>query len=73
MWSKEGCRNVTNGIDYVDCACNHTTSYALLISITDVDDPHSHTNNVLTVLTYVGCAVSLVFLITSFVIFIYLE
>ena len=77
VWSKDGCTIDTHNAQMcygdnndvnIDCMCNHTTSYAILMSFSDYESPYS-----LTIVSYVGCGVSLVFLITSFIIFIYLK
>lgn len=72
VWSEDGCRGIRNGNKSVTCMCNHTTSYAVLMTFTDYT-PSEDDEFILTVMTYVGCAISLIFLTISFVLFVYLE
>ncbi|XP_048584322.1 uncharacterized protein LOC5520593 isoform X2 [Nematostella vectensis] len=57
IWSNEGCHVTDNG----GCACNHLTSFAMIFSppgqARDGDDPLTKS---LTIVSYVGCAISLV-------------
>nr|XP_006817910.1 PREDICTED: uncharacterized protein LOC100373477 [Saccoglossus kowalevskii] len=57
-WSEYGCQ-VTNTLpNYTWCACNHTTSFAILMQVTEIEISEEH-ELALTVITYIGCAISL--------------
>ena len=49
-WSSEGCRLTSDVIDKAECACDHLTSFALLmvcrdqVYFTNVNSPHTHTH-----------------------------
>ncbi|XP_032906759.1 adhesion G protein-coupled receptor E3-like [Amblyraja radiata] len=65
VWSREGC--VTYGFNqtYVDCQCDHLTSFAILMAPVDLkDDRH------LEVITYICLIISLLCLAASIAIFV---
>ncbi|XP_042878351.1 latrophilin Cirl-like isoform X5 [Penaeus japonicus] len=58
-WSDEGCRVVCHNRSHVTCKCDHLTNFAVLMEKSDggaAEDPQA----ALRILVYVGCAVSLV-------------
>ncbi|XP_052810109.1 adhesion G protein-coupled receptor L3-like [Mya arenaria] len=62
-WSTSGCHVVSSNGSQVQCACNHLTNFALLMS------PYKSTNEVLQkismVITYIGCGLSILALIVT--------
>ncbi|XP_072025149.1 adhesion G-protein coupled receptor G2-like [Amphiura filiformis] len=68
-WSTEGCTFVGVENDRVVCQCNHLTNFAVLMDITG----HNMTGLqalVLDLITYIGCAFSMVALVITLTIFI---
>ena len=75
LWSSDGCTTLENrGDNSVTCQCTHLTSFAVLIQFTEHHtDDETAEGKALTLISQVGCAVSLFCLITTFSVFIYLE
>jgi len=73
LWLEDGC--VTEDTDTGDvlCKCNHLTSFAVLMRYTDYVAEEEMETTALTLIGYIGIAVSLFCLITTFSVFIYLE
>ncbi|XP_072026659.1 adhesion G-protein coupled receptor G7-like [Amphiura filiformis] len=65
-WSTEGCTFVGIENDRVVCQCNHLTNFAVLMDITG----HGRIDAALNVITYVGCAISIIALVLTLCIFI---
>ncbi|XP_038068285.1 adhesion G protein-coupled receptor L2-like [Patiria miniata] len=65
-WSDKGCRLVSSNQTHSACACNHLTNFAILMDVTGTHTkiPVIH-EKVLTVLTFVGCSISIVCLFIS--------
>ncbi|XP_077992799.1 uncharacterized protein LOC144446830 [Glandiceps talaboti] len=58
FWSNHGCVVTMATDDFTQCHCNHTTSFAILVQFTEVKMTREHERS-LSIITYVGCAVSL--------------
>ena len=59
-WSDRGCKQVKNEAGRVKCHCDHMTNFAVLFSASGPrthDDKHAMA---LSIISYVGCAISLV-------------
>ncbi|XP_078355587.1 adhesion G-protein coupled receptor G6-like [Oculina patagonica] len=62
-WSDRGCRQMKNEAGRVQCHCDHMTNFAVLFS---AGGPKTHGDNdnkhamALSIISYVGCAISLV-------------
>ncbi|XP_070535360.1 adhesion G protein-coupled receptor L4-like [Ptychodera flava] len=70
VWSDEGCQVVETSLHTTICSCNHLTSFAILMQPVDFHIPESH-QKALSIITFVGCGVSLVSLFATFVILAY--
>ncbi|XP_035235185.1 adhesion G-protein coupled receptor D2 [Anguilla anguilla] len=67
-WSTEGCQVISTGKTSTSCYCNHTTNFALLLQVYEVQrSPEDQ--SALQVLTLIGCGVSLCGLILTFILF----
>ncbi|GMR38808.1 hypothetical protein PMAYCL1PPCAC_09003, partial [Pristionchus mayeri] len=66
-WSTRGCTLVMTNISTSVCQCNHLTSFAILMDITG--ELSEMENTALDVVTVVGCAISIVCLLLSFLVF----
>ena len=75
LWSSDGCTTLEKREDNsVTCQCTHLTSFAVLIQFTEHHtDDETAEGKALTLISQIGCAVSLFCLITTFSVFIYLE
>uniref|UniRef100_A0A3Q2PBW2 Adhesion G-protein coupled receptor G2-like n=1 Tax=Fundulus heteroclitus TaxID=8078 RepID=A0A3Q2PBW2_FUNHE len=60
-WDDHGCRKYNSTPDYTTCLCDHLTHFGVLLDVsrTQLDPVHEH---ILTIITYVGCGVSSLFL-----------
>lgn len=56
-WSKDGCKTEQSGENHTVCQCNHLTYFTVLVDLNRQPVPHLLE---LTVITYLGCAVSLI-------------
>ncbi|XP_077977818.1 adhesion G-protein coupled receptor G6-like [Glandiceps talaboti] len=70
-WSDKGCvlaTNVTESDNITVCQCNHLTNFALLLDIYDggskIDSSHQ---KALSIISYIGCAISLLALIVTLI------
>nr|XP_020472779.1 adhesion G-protein coupled receptor G1-like [Monopterus albus] len=69
-WSKDGCETSDSGAEFI-CTCNHLSFFAVLVNpILSVDERNSMA---LGYITYIGSALSILFLIISLIIFICLR
>nr|XP_039261734.1 uncharacterized protein LOC120337897 [Styela clava] len=63
-WSPNGCRLISTSQDSTECECNHLTSFAILMDT--VGTELSEENELaLSLLTYIGCSMSVVCLLLS--------
>ncbi|KAM4694428.1 adhesion G protein-coupled receptor F5-like [Discoglossus pictus] len=60
-WDNTGCTAVFTG-DYVDCQCNHLTSFSILMSSGGIDD------KVLDLITYIGVGISIFSLVVCIIV-----
>ncbi|XP_056006787.1 latrophilin Cirl-like [Ostrea edulis] len=58
-WSYNGCSVLRTSVTNTSCYCNHTTNFAILMQVKDFEMDSIH-DTALSVITYVGCTVSLV-------------
>ena len=59
-WSMEGCFYSGTKSGHVTCHCDHMTNFAILLTADqDRDERDSDHRDVLSVISYVGCGVSL--------------
>ncbi|KAG7332011.1 hypothetical protein KOW79_003845 [Hemibagrus wyckioides] len=68
-WSTDGCEVISSHENVTSCYCNHTTNFALLLQIYEVQRTPED-ERALQILTFVGCGVSLCGLIFTFILFI---
>ncbi|KAI1900655.1 hypothetical protein AGOR_G00052150 [Albula goreensis] len=68
-WSIEGCEVISTQQTFTTCHCNHTTNFALLLQIYEVKRS-SEDQDVLHILTLIGCGISLCGLILTLILFI---
>ncbi|KAM9475724.1 adhesion G protein-coupled receptor D2 [Clarias gariepinus] len=68
-WSTDGCEVISSQEDTTSCFCNHTTNFALLLQIYEVQYTPADERG-LQILSFVGCGVSLCGLIFTFILFI---
>ncbi|GMS86859.1 hypothetical protein PENTCL1PPCAC_9034, partial [Pristionchus entomophagus] len=66
-WSTRGCQMLMTNLTTSVCQCNHLTSFAILMDITG--ELSQLENTALDVVTVVGCAISIVCLLLSFLVF----
>ncbi|TRY94340.1 hypothetical protein DNTS_026337 [Danionella cerebrum] len=60
-WSSSGCRVVNSSAENTVCACNHLTSFGILLDISKTEIPPEQLI-ILTYITYIGCGISAIFL-----------
>ncbi|XP_047655983.1 adhesion G-protein coupled receptor D2 isoform X2 [Tachysurus fulvidraco] len=68
-WSTDGCEVISSQENATSCYCNHTTNFALLLQIYEVQRTIEEERG-LQILSFVGCGVSLCGLIFTFILFI---
>ncbi|XP_047234267.1 adhesion G-protein coupled receptor G4 isoform X2 [Girardinichthys multiradiatus] len=71
-WDDHGCRKYNSTPYYTTCLCDHLTHFGVLLDVsrTQLDPAHEH---ILTIITYVGCGVSSLFLGISVLTYIAFE
>ncbi|NXH22050.1 AGRD2 protein, partial [Bucco capensis] len=69
MWSTAGCSVVTSLPDSTACFCNHTTNFAVLLQIYEIQRTAKEELTLQT-LTFIGCGVSFCALIVTFILFL---
>ncbi|XP_009303796.1 uncharacterized protein isoform X2 [Danio rerio] len=60
-WNPSGCRVVNVSDEETKCACNHLTSFGILLDISKTEIPPLDLL-ILTYITYIGCGISAIFL-----------
>ncbi|XP_074055637.1 adhesion G protein-coupled receptor D2 [Macrotis lagotis] len=68
-WSSEGCSVIAQHQESTSCFCNHSTNFAILLQVYDVQRS-SEEKAVLKTLSFIGCGVSFCALITTFILFL---
>ncbi|KAK0132954.1 Adhesion G-protein coupled receptor D2 [Merluccius polli] len=68
-WNTRGCEVVAKQHGSTVCSCNHTTNFALLLQVYEVQRSPEN-ERALQVLTFIGCGVSLCGLLFTFILFI---
>ncbi|XP_064027121.1 adhesion G-protein coupled receptor D2 [Pogoniulus pusillus] len=69
MWSTAGCSVVTSLPDSTACFCNHTTNFAVLLQLYEMQRTAKEEVTLQT-LTFIGCGVSFCALIVTFILFL---
>ncbi|XP_063049872.1 adhesion G-protein coupled receptor D2 [Engraulis encrasicolus] len=67
-WSSYGCEVLSTREDSTTCSCNHTTNFAILLQIYEVER-NPEDEKALQMLTFTGCGVSLCGLILTLILF----
>ncbi|XP_030622035.1 LOW QUALITY PROTEIN: adhesion G-protein coupled receptor D2 [Chanos chanos] len=68
-WSTQGCEVISSHKDSTSCYCNHTTNFALLLQIYEVQRSEENERG-LQILSFISCGVSLCGLAFTFILFI---
>ncbi|XP_043386628.1 adhesion G-protein coupled receptor D2 isoform X1 [Chelonia mydas] len=69
MWSTVGCSIIMSHLESTACFCNHTTNFAVLLQVYEVQRS-SEEELTLKTLTFIGCGVSFCALIVTFILFL---
>ncbi|NWR53120.1 AGRD2 protein, partial [Regulus satrapa] len=69
MWSTAGCSVVMSLPDSTVCFCNHTTNFAILLQVYEMEQRTTKEEFTLQTLTFIGCGVSFCALIVTFILF----
>ncbi|NWV79392.1 AGRD2 protein, partial [Dasyornis broadbenti] len=69
MWSTAGCSVVMSLLDSTACFCNHSTNFAILLQVYEMQRT-SKEEFTLQTLTFIGCGVSFCALIVTFILFL---
>ncbi|NXO82709.1 AGRD2 protein, partial [Sitta europaea] len=69
MWSTAGCSVVMTLPDSTACFCNHTTNFAILLQVYEMERTTKEEFTLQT-LTFIGCGVSFCALIVTFILFL---
>ena len=70
-WSTEGCKvNQTQKYKgFITCECNHLTNFALLLDVSQT----RYRSQALSIITWIGCGISMVGLALTIITFLYLK
>ena len=63
-WSTKGCKGKGFHNQLFKCSCNHMTNFAILLDVTSEPLSQSETKS-LSIITYIGCTISLVSLVIT--------
>ncbi|XP_033374368.1 adhesion G-protein coupled receptor D2 [Parus major] len=69
MWSTAGCSVVMSLPDSTACFCNHTTNFAVLLQVYEMERTTKEELTLQT-LTFIGCGISFFALIVTFILFL---
>lgn len=73
-WSTEGCRRIEGTTEYSVCECDHMTNFAVLLDVTGVSEAITEEHELsLRIITYAGCAISIICLLLSWLTFQFLK
>ncbi|XP_065351945.1 latrophilin Cirl isoform X3 [Cloeon dipterum] len=67
-WSSEGCEVEATNRTHTECKCNHLTNFAILMDVHETLLAPTH-EAYLRILTYIGCAISIIFLLLTIITF----
>ncbi|XP_043914474.1 adhesion G-protein coupled receptor D2 isoform X2 [Protopterus annectens] len=67
-WSSEGCSAISSNPVATSCFCNHTTNFALLLQVYEIQR-NAEDEMTLRTLTFIGCGISFCCLIVTLVLF----
>ncbi|NWR97506.1 AGRD2 protein, partial [Motacilla alba] len=70
MWSTAGCSVAKSLPDSTACFCNHTTNFAILLQVYELQQRTTKEEFTLQTLTFIGCGVSFCALVVTFVLFL---
>ncbi|NXL72231.1 AGRD2 protein, partial [Leptocoma aspasia] len=70
MWSTAGCSVTKSLPDSTACFCNHTTNFAILLQVYEMEQRTTKEEFTLQTLTFIGCGVSFCALIVTFILFL---
>ncbi|NWW85629.1 AGRD2 protein, partial [Rhynochetos jubatus] len=70
VWSTAGCSVVTSLPDSTACFCNHTTNFAVLLQVYEMQQRTTKEELTLQTLTFIGCGVSFCALTVTFILFL---
>ncbi|NXH82393.1 AGRD2 protein, partial [Edolisoma coerulescens] len=70
MWSTAGCSVMMSLPDSTACFCNHTTNFAILLQVYEMQQRTTKEEFTLQTLTFIGCGVSFCALIVTFILFL---
>ncbi|NWR17406.1 AGRD2 protein, partial [Emberiza fucata] len=70
MWSTAGCSVAKSLPDSTACFCNHTTNFAILLQVYEMEQRTTKEEFTLQTLTFIGCGVSFCALIVTFILFL---
>uniref|UniRef100_A0A8C0UQ44 Adhesion G protein-coupled receptor D2 n=1 Tax=Cyanistes caeruleus TaxID=156563 RepID=A0A8C0UQ44_CYACU len=70
MWSTAGCSVVMSLPDSTACFCNHTTNFAVLLQVYEMEVGEEPEELTLQTLTFIGCGISFFALIVTFILFL---
>ncbi|NXP66108.1 AGRD2 protein, partial [Chloropsis cyanopogon] len=70
MWSTAGCSVAKSLPDSTACFCNHSTNFAILLQVYEMEQRTTKEEFTLQTLTFIGCGVSFCALIVTFVLFL---
>ncbi|NWX62355.1 AGRD2 protein, partial [Promerops cafer] len=73
MWSTAGCSVAKSLPDSTACFCNHTTNFAILLQLYEMEQRTTKEEFTLQTLTFIGCGVSCCALIVTFILFLVLR
>nr|XP_032815075.1 adhesion G-protein coupled receptor D2 [Petromyzon marinus] len=71
-WSDKGCKLIRTGTESTSCFCNHTTNFAVLLQVVEVERTDAE-EDILNVLTFVGSGASLCALVVTLTLFVVLD
>ncbi|NXP90084.1 AGRD2 protein, partial [Passerina amoena] len=70
MWSTAGCSVAKSLPDSTACFCNHTTNFAILLQVYEMEQRTTKEEFTLQTLTFIGCGVSFCALMVTFILFL---
>ncbi|XP_070554179.1 adhesion G protein-coupled receptor L3-like isoform X2 [Ptychodera flava] len=71
-WSSYGCQVSRSSSVSIQCNCNHTTNFAVLMRVVPFEVPDTH-SQILRYITYTGCSISIVAMIGTLTLYSYLK